>query len=65
MVQLPRQGVRKLAYANGWGFDEEAQRAVLDGIAGVLLGSLTKGKLLAVQVAKNRSTLYNGIKAVN
>lgn len=51
-----RQRVREFAHDQGYGVDEDAERLVLDGDAGVPPGSLVKGKLLAVQVAKNTST---------
>jgi dihydroorotate dehydrogenase len=44
--------------------DEEAERMVLDGQAGVPPGSLKAGRLMAVQVAKNKSTSENDIDAV-
>ena len=59
-----RRRVRQYARAVGLGIDEEAERDVLDGEAGVPPGSLTKGKLLAVQVAKNKSTPDTDIEAV-
>lgn len=59
-----RERVRLFAYRNGWGADEEAERLVLDGGAGVPPGSLTEGKLLAVQVAKNKSTPPEDFEAV-
>lgn len=51
-----RQRVREYAYANGFGIDAEAEQRVLDGEAGVPGGSLKQGRLLAVQVAKNKDT---------
>ena len=48
-----RQRVREFAYSQGYGVDEDAESLVLNGDAGVPPGSLVKGKLLAVQVAKN------------
>ncbi|KAH9869002.1 hypothetical protein J1614_008079 [Plenodomus biglobosus] len=59
-----RQRVREFAYHNGLGMDEEAERAVLNGEAGVPPGSLLPGRLLAVQVAKNKTTSENDIEAV-
>ncbi|KAF2456865.1 hypothetical protein BDY21DRAFT_45006 [Lineolata rhizophorae] len=59
-----RQRVRAFAYHNGFGIDEEAERMVLDGEAGVPPGSLASGKLLAVQVAKMKSTPDADIEAV-
>ncbi|USP73477.1 Dihydroorotate dehydrogenase (quinone), mitochondrial [Curvularia clavata] len=59
-----RQRVREFAYHAGLGLDEEAERRVLDGEAGVPPGSLHKGRLMAVQVAKNKTTSENDIEAV-
>ena len=59
-----RQRVREFAYRVGLGLDEEAERRVLNGEAGVPPGSLLKGRLMAVQVAKNKTTSENDIDAV-
>lgn len=59
-----RQRVRDYAYRNGFGIEEEGENAVLIGEAGVPPGSLTDGKLLAVQVAKNKITPDADIAAV-
>ena len=59
-----RQRVREYAYATGFGIDEAAEKEVLDGAAGVPPGSLKKGKLLAVQVAKNKFTPDDDIELV-
>ncbi|OCL10913.1 FMN-linked oxidoreductase [Glonium stellatum] len=59
-----RQRVREFAYQMGLGIDEEAERVVLDGEAGVPPGSLTPGKLLAVQIAKNKDTPDRDLEAV-
>ncbi|KAL9097674.1 MAG: hypothetical protein Q9163_006300 [Psora crenata] len=64
MAMVLRKRVRAYAYAMGYGIDEEAERGVLDGGAGVPPGSLTDGKLLAVQVAKNKFTPDDDIEAV-
>lgn len=64
MAMRLRQRVREFAYHIGFGLDEEAERMVLDGEAGVPPGSLTDGKLLAVQVAKNKTTPDDDIEAV-
>ena len=60
-----RQRVREFAYKQGYGLDELAERFVLDGDAGVPPGSLVKGKLLSVQVAKNESTSDRDIEAIS
>ncbi|ETI22639.1 dihydroorotate dehydrogenase (fumarate) [Cladophialophora carrionii CBS 160.54] len=59
-----RNRVRKFAHSLGLGRDEIAEKAVLDGIAGVPPGSLTSGKLLAVNIAKNKFTPENDVEAV-
>lgn len=59
-----RRRVREYARATGFGIDEFAEQRVLDGEAGVPPGSLIKGKLLAVQVAKNTNTPDDDIEAV-
>lgn len=59
-----RQRVREFAYHAGLGLDEEAERTVLNGEAGVPPGSLLPGRLMAVQVAKNKSTPETDIDAV-
>jgi dihydroorotate dehydrogenase len=64
MAMRLRERVRHFAYRNGFGVDEEAERLVLDGEAGVPPGSLTLGKLLLVQIAKNKFTPENDIQAV-
>ena len=66
MAMLLRQRVREYAYKNGYGIDEEAERMVLDGEGeeGILPGSLARGKMLAVQIAKNASTPADDVEAV-
>lgn len=59
-----RQRVREFAYAIGLGIDELAEQKVLDGEAGVPPGSLFEGRLLAIQVAKNKTTPDQDIEAV-
>lgn len=59
-----RQRVREYAYENGLGLGPEAEKSVLDGEAEVPPGSLFPGKLLAVQVAKNKTTPDADIAAV-
>ena len=59
-----RQRVREFAYHAGLGLGEDAEQRVLDGEAGVPPGSLHKGRLMAVQVAKNKTTSENDIDAV-
>lgn len=59
-----RHRVRQFAYHIGLGIDEEAERMVLDGEAGVPPGSLVPGRLLAVQIAKNKTTSEQDIEAV-
>ena len=59
-----RQRVREYAYSLGLGYDAEAERKVLDGEVGVPPGSLIPGKLLAVNIATNKSTPKNDVKKV-
>lgn len=64
MAELLAQRVRDFAYACGFGDHQVADQRVLDGEAGVPAGSLLPGKLLAVQVAKNKLTPDADIEAV-
>lgn len=64
MAAVLRQRVREYAYASGFGLHDIAEKRVLDGEAGVPPGSLIPGKLLAVQVAKNKVTPESDIEAV-
>lgn len=64
MAAVLKQRVREFAYARGFGLHEQAEQRVLDGEAGVPPGSLVPGKLLAVQVAKNKLTPDNDIEAI-
>jgi len=59
-----RQRVREYAFNHGFGIDEDAERLVLDGEAGVPPGSLVPGRLLAVQIAKNKATPEHDLSAV-
>lgn len=59
-----RNRVRTFAHSLGLGHDEIAEKAVLDGIAGVPPGSLIPGKLLAVNIAKNKFTHEDDVEAV-
>ncbi|KAK5167084.1 Dihydroorotate dehydrogenase (quinone), mitochondrial [Saxophila tyrrhenica] len=64
MAMQLRERVRQYAYDNGLGLEPESERQVLGGEAGVPPGSLAPGRLLAVQVAKNKSTPDNDIAAI-
>jgi dihydroorotate dehydrogenase len=64
MAMRLRERVRLFAYHNGFGIGEEAEDLVLNGDAGVPPGSLVDGKMLAVQVAKNKFTKDEDIDAV-
>ncbi|KAF2136994.1 uncharacterized protein K452DRAFT_258268 [Aplosporella prunicola CBS 121167] len=64
VAQRLRQRVREFAYQIGFGIDTEGEQAVLDGLAGVPPGSLTPGKIMCVQVAKNKNTPEGDIEAV-
>lgn len=59
-----RHRVREFAYHAGLGLDENAERMVLNGDAGVPPGSLMSGRLMAVQIAKNKTTSEQDIEAV-
>ena len=59
-----RQRVREYAYSMGFGIDDIAEQRVLDGEAGVPGGSLRQGRLMAVQIAKNKYTPDEDIEAV-
>ena len=62
MARRLRERVRLFAKTKGYGKDGE--QLVLDGAAGVPPGSLQEGKLLLVQVAKNKETKDGDIEAV-
>jgi len=64
MANRLRERVRLFAYHNGYGIGEDAENLVLNGGAGVPPGSLVEGKMLAVQVAKNKDTKDEDIEAV-
>lgn len=64
MAMRLRERVRLFAYRNGLGVGQEAEELVLNGAAGVPPGSLVDGKILAVQIAKNKSTDAEDIEAV-
>ncbi|KKZ63867.1 dihydroorotate dehydrogenase (fumarate) [[Emmonsia] crescens] len=64
MAAVLKQRVREFAYAHGFGSSDPAEQRVLNGEAGVPPGSLTEGKLLAVQIAKNKGTPEADIEAV-
>lgn len=64
MARKLRDRVQRFAYQHGYGAGAEGEAFVLDGHAGVPPGSLANGKLLAVQVAKNKNTKDDDIEAV-
>lgn len=64
MAAILRERARDFAYAQGFGLHDLAEQRVLDGEAGVPPGSLVPGKLLAVQVAKNKATPDSDLEAV-
>ena len=64
MAMQLRERVRHYAHNNGLGLEPESERQVLDGEAGIPPGSLTLGRLLAVQIAKNKTTPDNDINAI-
>jgi dihydroorotate dehydrogenase len=59
-----RHRVREFAKSLKYGVDETAEQRVLNGEAGVPPGSLKAGKLMAVQIAKNKFTPDSDIAAV-
>ena len=59
-----RQRVRDFAYSMGFGHDAAAESFVLNGHAGVPPGSLIDGRLLAVNIAKNKFTPGDDVEAV-
>ena len=60
-----RRRVKQYAVSIGYGVnDENAEKRVLDGEAGVPPGSLVAGKLLAIQIAKNSNTPEEDLEAV-
>jgi dihydroorotate dehydrogenase len=59
-----RERLRSFAYAHGLGIGADAEEIVLSGDAQVPPGSLVPGKLLAVQIAKNKATPDNDILAI-
>jgi dihydroorotate dehydrogenase len=64
MARQLRERVRLFAYNRGYGVGQGAEDFVLSGAAGVPPGSLTEGKMLLVQVAKNKDTKDDDIEAV-
>ncbi|KUJ15147.1 FMN-linked oxidoreductase [Mollisia scopiformis] len=64
MARRLRERVRLFAYSRGYGVGQEAEEFVLSGGAGVPPGSLTEGRMLLVQVAKNKDTKDEDIEAV-
>lgn len=64
MARRLRERVRLFAKKEGYGVGPEGERIVLNGEADVPPGSLQRGKLLAVQVAKNKDTPDSDIDAV-
>lgn len=64
MAAVLKQRVRDFAYAYGFGEHDLSEQRVLDGEANVPPGSLVPGKLLAVQVAKNKVTPDGDIDAI-
>jgi dihydroorotate dehydrogenase len=59
-----RQRVREFAHNYGLGLGPDGESSVLNGEANVPPGSLMPGKLLAVQIAKNKTTPDADIEAV-
>lgn len=64
VAETLRARVADFAKREGFGAGDVAERRVLDGEAGVPPGSLTEGKLFAVQIAKNKTTPNDDIEAI-
>jgi dihydroorotate dehydrogenase len=64
MAAVLKRRVADFAYAAGFGLQDESSQRVLDGEANVPPGSLVPGKLLAVQIAKNKLTPDSDIEAI-
>ncbi|KAL9616379.1 MAG: hypothetical protein Q9160_008753 [Pyrenula sp. 1 TL-2023] len=64
MAMRLRHRVREFASSIGLGHDDTAEQYVLDGHADVPPGSLIPGRLLAVQIAKNKFTPEGDVDAV-
>jgi dihydroorotate dehydrogenase len=64
MAMRLRDRVLKFAHASNFGVGDASVNRVLDGEAGVPPGSLTEGRLLAVQIAKNKATPEGDLQAV-
>lgn len=64
MAAVLKQRVLDFAYAAGLGHTDLSEQRVLHGEAGVPPGSLVPGKLLAVQVAKNKLTPDADLEAI-
>lgn len=64
IAQQLRLRVRHFAEAQGFGHDAQGETLVLDGYAGVPAGSLLPGRLLAINIAKNKATPESDIDAV-
>lgn len=56
--------LREYGSSRGRGYGEEVENLILDGDANVPPGSLKRGKLLAIQIAKNKSTPDHDLEAV-
>jgi dihydroorotate dehydrogenase len=59
-----RERVRLFAYHNSYSIREEAEELVLNGEASIPPGSLVEGKLLIVQVTKNKFTKDEDLNTV-
>lgn len=64
MAMRLRHRVREFASSLGFGHDDTAEQYVLNGHADVPPGSLIPGRLLAVQIAKNKFTPEGDVDAV-
>ena len=64
MAVVLRYRVRDYARSIGLGYDADAEKRILHGEAGVPPGSLMPGRLMAVQIAKNKTTPETDVEAV-
>lgn len=64
MARRLRERVRAFAFHSGFGIGDDAEDFVLNGGAGVPAGSLQEGRMLLVQIAKNKDTKDDDIEAV-
>ena len=64
MADILQHRVRRFAASQGLGSDFASEQYVLDGHAGVPPGSLTSGRLMAINIAKNKDTPDSDLERV-